>query len=144
MDKTEGSIYTGDYSKLELRELATRLPLMYWRPIAELEDLYQQPLWVASPKLVDLDTNQVGVSDGFWQDATEFEGMSEEDALYAADGGYWVVRGWDMCNDEFTTVKLRKDDVTHFLIPISPYEVIENPQREDFGVVYLDGVRVDG
>ena len=114
-----------------------------WRPIAELEDLYTQPLMLASPKLVDLDTNQVGISDGYWQDAVEFEGMTEEDKQHAADGGYWVVTGWDMCNDEATTVKLLKGDVTHFLIPVGPYDVIEDSEAADFGAVYLDGERLD-
>lgn len=117
-----------------------------WRPIAELEDLYQQPLLLASPRLVDLDCNQVGISDGFWQDCGEFDDMTEEDKQFAADGGYWVVRGWDMCNDEFTTVHLRKGDVTHFMIPIGPYEVNEDANSPDYGKVFLDGkdVTYDG
>ena len=115
-----------------------------WRPIAELTDLYQQPLWLASPALVDLDTNQLGVSDGYWQDMpAEFDNMTDEDVLYASDGGYWVVRGFDICNDEFTTIKLAKSDVTHFLIPVGPYKVIEDPKASDFGAVYLDGERID-
>lgn len=94
-----------------------------WRPITELEDLYAQPLLLASPRLVDLDCNPVGISDGFWQDSVEFDGMTDEEALFAAEGGHWVVRGWDMCNDEFTTLRLRKADVTHFLVPVGPYDI---------------------
>lgn len=116
-----------------------------WQPIAELADLYQQPLWLASPKLVDLDSNQLGISDGYWQDMPEqFDNMTEQDKEYAADGGYWVVRGFDMCNDEFTTVKLKKSAVTSFLIPIGPYDVIEDSQAVDFGAVYFNGERIDG
>lgn len=113
-----------------------------WIPIDQLEDKYTQPLWLASPRMVDLDTNQLGISDGFWQDSVEFAEMTEEDKLYAADGGHWVVTGWDMCNDEATTVKLFKADVTHFLIPIGPYDVNQDPDSLEYGDVFLDGKRI--
>jgi hypothetical protein len=80
-----------------------------WRPIGDLLDIYQQPLWIASPKLINGDTNPLGISDGYWQDTT------------GPEEGEWRCVGFDMCNDEFQTQVLAKGDVTHFLIPEGPW-----------------------
>lgn len=87
-----------------------------WKPIAELTDWYQQPLWIASPKLIHGDSNPLGISDGFWQD-------DAGDMLHPSRPGEnaWKAVGYDMCNDEFQTVYIAKDDVTHFLIPEGPW-----------------------
>ena len=79
-----------------------------WKPISELSDLYQQPLMIASPKLIDADRNPLGISEGFWQD----------------DEG-WIAVQWCACHDEFHTVTLAKEDVTHFLIPEGPWTAQE-------------------
>lgn len=75
-----------------------------WFPISELPDKYEQRIMLASPKLVDGDTNPEGVSTGFWQDE---EG--------------WIVNGWDMCNDEPVKIVLDYEDVTHFMYVVGPY-----------------------
>lgn len=93
----------------------------FWKPIAELADKYQQPLMIASPKLIHGDSNPLGISDGFWQD----------------DEG-WKCVGWSMHHDEFYTITLAEADVTHFLIPEGPWtaaelEALESAER-GFGV----------
>lgn len=68
---------------------------------------------IASPKLIDLDSNPQGISDGYWQDTT------------GPEEGEWHCVGFDMCNDEFQTKVLAKNDVTHFLIPEGPWDETE-------------------
>lgn len=80
-----------------------------WRPISELADLYQQPLWIASPKLIHGDANPLGIAEAYWQD---IDGPEE---------GEWRTTAFDMCNDEWDTISLAKDDVTHFLTPHGPW-----------------------
>lgn len=82
---------------------------MHWKPIALLTDLYQQPLMVASPKLIHGDSNPLGISQAYWQD-TEGPGQGE---FRCAD--------FDMCNDEYCTRSISFEHVTHFLIPTGPY-----------------------
>lgn len=84
-----------------------------WREISELEDIYQQPIWIASPKLIHGDSNPLGIAEAYWQDDT---GPSE---------GKWRTTSFDMCNDEWNTISLEKEDVTHFLIPTGPWTQIE-------------------
>lgn len=85
-----------------------------WRPISELLDIYQQPLMIASPKLIHGDSNVFGISDAYWQDDPDH-----------VDGGEWRCVDFDMCNDEFQTQVLAKADVTHFLIPEGPWTETE-------------------
>lgn len=75
-----------------------------WFPISELKDKYHQPLMVASKKLIDLDFNPEGISQGYWQDE---EG--------------WVVNGWDGCGDVVMKIVLQYEDVTHFMLLEGPY-----------------------
>ncbi len=91
---------------------------MKWQPITELKNLYQQPLWIASPKLIQGDSNPLGIADGYWQDTI------------GPEQGEWKTTAYDMCNDEWYTTSLAKDDVTHFLIPESPYSSEELEQLE--------------
>lgn len=87
---------------------------MNWRPISELTDLYTQPIMIASPKLIDGDSNPLGISDGFFQDdAGEYVGQPGK--------GAWCYVGFDMCNDEFQNQYLAEEDVTHFLLPNGPW-----------------------
>lgn len=101
-----------------LNELALAVAAQsQWRPIAELEDLYQQPLWIASPKLIHGDSNPLGIAEGYWQDD-------------GCQGGEWRTTSFDMCNDEWNTISLAKDDVTHFLIPEGPWTPEERETLE--------------
>ena len=98
-----------------------------WRPIAELTDLYQQPLMIASPALIHGDSNPLGISDGFWQDDAGEHYLELEEGK-----GAWRCVGYDMCNDEFSTLHLPFEAVTHFLIPEGPWsaeelETLEQP-----------------
>lgn len=90
------------------------MELMTWKPIAELADMYQQPLWIASPSLIDLDSNPLGIAEGFWQD----------------DIG-WMTTKYDMCQDCWDTVALNKEAVTHFLVPSSPWSPDELEKLSD-------------
>ena len=80
-----------------------------WKPIGELENLYQQPIWIASPKLIQGDSNPLGIAEAYWQDE------------FGPEVGSWRTTSFDMCNDEWDTISLKKEDVTHFLIPEGPY-----------------------
>lgn len=80
-----------------------------WFPITELTNKYHPKLMIASPKLIDGDSNPEGVSSGYYQD----------------DEG-WVVIGWDMNNDEPTKIILAEEDVTHFMYCEGPYEKDEH------------------
>lgn len=94
-----------------------------WRPIAELADLYQQPLWIASPKLIHGDSNPQGIAEAYWQDA-------DWQDLGGHVQGEWRTTSFDMCNDEWNTISLARDDVTHFLIPEGPWLDVEAKQLE--------------
>lgn len=84
-----------------------------WRPIADLTDLYQQPIWIAAPALIHGDSNPLGIAEAYWQDT---DGPEE---------GEWRTTSFDMCNDEWNTISLPKDAVTHFLIPEGPWTAEE-------------------
>lgn len=84
-----------------------------WRPIGQLANLYQQPLWIASPSLINLDANPLGIAEGYWQDMT------------GPEEGVWMTTQYDMCQDCWDTVGLPKDAVTHFLIPEGPWTTEE-------------------
>jgi len=86
---------------------------MKWRSISELSDIYQQPIWIASPSLIDGDRNPLGISDAYWQDTD------------GPEQGEWRCVDFDMCNDEFMTAVLRPNEVTHFLIPNGPWSADE-------------------
>jgi hypothetical protein len=89
-----------------------------WKPISELADIYQQPLWIASPKLIHGDSNPLGIAEGYWQDTT------------GPEEGTWRTTMYDMCNDEWYNVELVKEDVTHFFIPIGPWTVTQLAELE--------------
>ncbi len=89
-----------------------------WKPIAELKNRYQQPLMLASPKLIDGDCNIQGIADGYWQD----------------DEG-WICAGYDMHNSEYTTLTLAYEDITHFLVPEGPWTAIEL-EKFEHGIYY--------
>lgn len=89
-----------------------------WKPIAELTDLYQQPLMIASPKLIHGDSNPLGIAEGYWQD----EGPEQ---------GEWRTTAFDMCNDEWNTISLAREEVTHFLIPEGPWSAEELAALEE-------------
>lgn len=89
-----------------------------WRPIAELDNIYQQPLWIASPKLIHADANPLGIAEGYWQDTED------------PNKGEWRTTQFDMCNDEWNTISLNKEDVTHFLIPQGPWSAEELEKLE--------------
>lgn len=88
-----------------------------WLPIDQLHDKHQQPLMLASPELICLDTNPFGISEGFWQD----------------DVG-WRCVGYDMNNDEFNTINLAYEDVTHFLIPQGPFDICMDKTDINYGM----------
>lgn len=92
-----------------------REDVMVWRPIKELSNIYRQPIWIASPRLVHADSNVHGIAEAYWQDT---EGPEE---------GEWRTTEFDMCNDEWNTITLTKEEVTHFLIPIGPWSIFETP-----------------
>ena len=86
--------------------------IVAWRPISDLVDIYTQPLWIASPDLIDGDANPLGIADGYWQD----------------DEG-WKTTRYCMQHDEWHTITLPLEAVTHFMIPIGPFseaDAIEN------------------
>lgn len=76
-----------------------------WKPIEKLQDKYQQPLLIAAPCLIHADSNPLGIADGFWNDICEG----------------WQTTTFDMCNDEWNTVIIPAEAVTHFLIPEGPW-----------------------
>jgi hypothetical protein len=76
-----------------------------WRPIEELTNRYQQPLMIAAPCLIHGDSNPLGIAEGFWTDICEG----------------WQTTTYDMCNDEWNTVVIPAEAVTHFLIPEGPW-----------------------
>lgn len=81
---------------------------MKWELITKLPDIYIQPIWIASPKLIDGDSNPLGIAEAYWQDGDVGEGE-------------WRTMSFDMCNDEWNTISLGIEDVTHFLLPAGPY-----------------------
>lgn len=95
------------------------MEMMVWKPISELEDRYQQPLWIAAPCLIHGDANPLGIAEGYWQDET------------GPEEGVWRTTQYDMCNDEWDTVDLPKDAVTHFLIPNGPWNDAELEALEE-------------
>lgn len=118
----ERSIFEATYELADALQAMTASPrevrLGVWRPISELADLYQQPLMIASPELIHGDKNPLGISEAFWQDdAGDYIGKPGE--------GAWRCVDYDMCNDEFQTLHLAQDAVSHFLIPEGPWTVEE-------------------
>ena len=81
---------------------------MVWYPIERLKDRYTQPIWIAAPDLLCADSNPTGCAEAYWQD---LEGPLE---------GEWRTTSFDMHHDEWQTISLRHDQVTHFLLPGSP------------------------
>lgn len=82
-----------------------------WRPIAELkdkEDGNHLNLLLCAPELISPDFNPDGIAPGFW------------------DGEEWKGAGFDMHNDEFTTITVNP---THFCYvggPENADELVEN------------------
>lgn len=80
-----------------------------WKPIAELEDLYNTNLLLHAPELVDLDCNREGIAPGYWQDGPLTLGGDED--------GQWVAAGYCMQHDHFLN---RACNPTHFIIMEGP------------------------